>query len=306
MKTLILILCVLFILVFGSCTDELSVTKYNGSSGMYLTQTTAIISIVVMEIGESVTESGICISKHVNPTKSDLTIIKNFIFPGVYQFGLSGLTPDTKYYIRAFTESSGKIFYSDTFSIQTLRAEWFTDTRDGQKYMVRNFGNSVWMIENLNYRTKNSVYFKNDSIKYASEFGRLYSFSDASIACPEGWHLPSEIEWENLLKVITPNEESAYYAMLEPGTRLWEVDADDLKITNQSGFTIRPSGIMEIKDKSPWFSQAGNMATFWFKPVDKNLKGVKIYNLTTIPPLSFKSDIGIDNIACAIRCIKNN
>jgi uncharacterized protein (TIGR02145 family) len=34
---------------------------------------------------------------------------------------------------------------------------------------------------------------------FAKTYGLLYSYSQASEACPTGWHLPSKAEWENLI-----------------------------------------------------------------------------------------------------------
>lgn len=50
-----------------------------------------------------------------------------------------------------------------------------------------------WMAENLNYSGVNG----DQGIKTA--YGRLYTWEEAKKICPQGWHLPSKAEWEQLI-----------------------------------------------------------------------------------------------------------
>ena len=65
-----------------------------------------------------------------------------------------------------------------------------TDGRDGQVYKTIVVDNITWMAENLNFESANS-YCYNDSSKYCATYGRMYTWSAALKACPDGWHLPS-------------------------------------------------------------------------------------------------------------------
>lgn len=76
-----------------------------------------------------------------------------------------------------------------------------TDSRDGQTYEIVTIGNQVWMAENLNYEIDSS-YCYNDSANYCDKYGRLYVWSAAMKACPNGWHLPSSVEFSTLMENV--------------------------------------------------------------------------------------------------------
>jgi uncharacterized protein (TIGR02145 family) len=151
----------------------------------------------------------------------------------------------------------------------------FTDRRDGKVYKSVNINGQVWMAQNLNVGTMINTdtqddrgdYQKNDSIlqKYCYKnipancdlYGGLYQWDEAmqygklekaSGICPEGWHLPSDAEWHELVIYLDPKD--------------GEAKAGDLLVLgSNSGFQALFSGYMIWAEKK--YYDAGNAGYFW-------------------------------------------
>lgn len=88
-------------------------------------------------------------------------------------------------YFRQFHQTG----YSYNGCLDSIR-----DPRDTQFYRTICIGPYEWFAENLNYATSESVCYDNNPDN-CKKFGRLYTFNDAMDACPDGWRLPSDKEF---------------------------------------------------------------------------------------------------------------
>ena len=143
----------------------------------------------------------------------------------------------------------------------------FTDSRDGQIYHWIKIGTQIWMAENLAFlpavcpsrEGSNSkpfyyVYAYNGTSigdAKASEnykaYGVLYNWIAAKKACPDGWHLPSNKEWEQLeisLGMLSAQANSVGSRGRNQGAEMkncerWYKSGNG---TNTSGFSALPGG----------------------------------------------------------------
>ena len=78
-------------------------------------------------------------------------------------------------------------------------SEQIIDERDLQEYAVVRIGNKLWFAENLNYKTGESYCPEADE-RNCNKYGRLYTQDEALRACPDGWQLPTQQDFDALIK----------------------------------------------------------------------------------------------------------
>jgi len=111
---------------------------------------------------------------------------------------LIGKCKGKDYYV-AYDQCINGIVVNDIVS--SSKSGTFTDSRDGKIYQLVKIGTLIWMAENLNYDANGSKCYNNDPV-YCDKSGRLYDWETAKVVCPEGWHLPSDTEWNVLTKMV--------------------------------------------------------------------------------------------------------
>ena len=157
--------------------------------------------------------------------------------------------------------------------------ETMTDPRDGQTYKTVEVDGRIWMAENLNFAGNDSYpTVKQNSICYNDTnitcelFGRLYSREGAMNsdtcgynhacslgdtvqgACPDGWHIPSLSEAEDLLSEAEDlDRDSLSYSSLASKTG-WRVIGED-----SYGLSFLPTG----NKRGDNFSNIGSSAFMW-------------------------------------------
>ena len=132
-----------------------------------------------------------------NPEKFLSNHAQNTFNPGRLDYG-------TTYYWKIDArDSEGNTTEGEVWSFSTIDLNFstITDNRDAQIYSTIEIGPKWWMAENLNFDTEGS-YCYNDDPGSCNVYGRLYSWDAAINACPEGWHLPSKSEFENMIESL--------------------------------------------------------------------------------------------------------
>ena len=129
----------------------------------------------------------------------------------------------------------------------------FTDPRNGKTYTTVVVGKQTWMDQNLDFASNGSTCYENKK-RNCEDLGRLYEWDAAKTACPSGWHLPSEDEWD-VLESAAGGPDSA--GMNLKSSKGWDLNGNG---TDSKGFDAIASG---HADKTGIHSLRGSSAAFW-------------------------------------------
>ncbi|MBO6076170.1 MAG: hypothetical protein J6P15_03460, partial [Fibrobacter sp.] len=96
------------------------------------------------------------------------------------------------------TTITGTNYNSKTGTANIIKSE-ILDVKSGNSYKTIQFGPYTWMAENANYKVSKSSCYDGDYENCESN-GRLYQSMNADQACPSGFKIPSETDYEYMLK----------------------------------------------------------------------------------------------------------
>jgi uncharacterized protein (TIGR02145 family) len=224
--------------------------------------------------GAVVTSRGICWSAAPHPDTNDSVIIQG-TGKGRFSCVIPDLILNKKYYFRAFATNSTGTFYGEEieYNFYVCSVHTVSDF-EGNEYSTVPIGEQCWLGENL----KSTYFADGTSITYGATagditgnitskywfvyndeetkrdtFGLLYTWATAmnSLAstnanpsgiqgiCPNGWHLPSNSEWTQLV-IFLGGTGAAGGKMKETGTLHWE---SPNVASNSSKFTALAAGL---------------------------------------------------------------
>jgi uncharacterized protein (TIGR02145 family) len=143
------------------------------------------------------------------------------------QCGIYYYDPTTQFCYNTFIlNKCGNVEYDPSMQycvdgIATTVKGKFTDTRNNKTYEYVTIGSQTWLADNLNYAVEGSKCYNNSEYN-CGIYGRLYNWATAMNLpascnnstcsgriqskhkgiCPEGWHIPSQTEWDVLSTYI--------------------------------------------------------------------------------------------------------
>ena len=197
-----------------------------------------------------------------------------------FSITLSNLEYET-YYVVAFAENESGRSYGEQLSFTTLLpTSMFIDDRDGNAYKWVRIGNQIWMAENLaylpemgnpsNYSSVDPYYYVYDYMNFKPEeavvtdnynsYGVLYNYPAALDVCPDGWHLPTREDEQELISFVGAANRPG--KLMEVGTDHWNNNPSG---TNSSGFTARGAGWTTLDNEDIFGFADINDATGWWK-----------------------------------------
>lgn len=186
-------------------------------------------------------------------------------------------TDDQMMHFKCHSDKHITIFPDSPDESQNYEVE-FVDCTDpnSRTYKIIGIGSQMWMAENLAYLPAINnpddisdadpfyyVYgYDGTSVSSAEnarnydKYGVLYNWEAAKIACPSGWHLPSDEEWTVLKEYLGNNgfgdrgfsdqigKSMASTSDWSSSSRAGDVGYDSYK-NNSSGFNAPPGGFFE-------------------------------------------------------------
>ena len=232
------------------------------------------------------------------------------------------ITPDGKYFFFT-TIKAGDQGYTPYWVDAKVIYDLIKDTTnvtdyDGNTYKTVKIGNQIWMAENLrstHYSDGTPIShfeYDNDSAN-VSIYGRLYSSqavmkgaissninpSNVQGIAPDGWHLPSKAEWQELADYLG-GLEIAGGKLKEAGTTHWI--APNTGATNETGFTALPAGMHDFTGIFQWKSENCAFSTSTGNP--RQFEVISIVLRTTESKMTI-GEFHPDD-AASVRCIKND
>jgi uncharacterized protein (TIGR02145 family) len=210
-----------------------------------------------------------------------------------------------------------KIFGIIIFIVFSFLFGCGTKDQDGNNFSTIKIDNQEWMVENLNvehYRNGDIIpqvkdkdewsnlrtgawcYYGNDQAN-GNKYGKLYNWyavNDSRGLAPEGWHIPSQVEFEKLK--ITINNNGNSLKAVGQGT-------GDGEGTNNIGFSALLAGGRDNYTNGDFFD-LGSASYLWSSTEHDPEWGAYILNLSG-------SDNGVDLslsgkvYGFSVRCIRD-
>jgi uncharacterized protein (TIGR02145 family) len=286
---------------WGGCLAVVSTSAITHLNGVTTTG-----GNVTSDGGTMVTARGVAYGTAQAPTTANSTT-SNGTGTGAFTSTLTGLTASTLYYVRAYATNSVGTAYGNEVSFTTALApggfpctgvSTVTDV-DGNVYQGVQIGTQCWTQSNLKvsrYRNgdtiptglSNSAWSGTTSGAYAiynndpaneALYGKLYNHyavTDSRGLCPTGWHVPSDGEWNVLVKYLDPNADTVCNMCLpsssaggalkstatQPTPGGWY--PPNAGATDSSGFTALPGG---LRTNQGIFNQVTGGGFWWSSSV---------------------------------------
>lgn len=261
-----------------SFTTQNGIVSFTTTSISNITINSAISGgNIIDDGGAAITARGVCWSTSPNPTTAD-NKTETGAGIGSFTVNLTGLADNTTYYFRAFAVNEVDVFYSEELLFNTdvlIGTEGTLIDFDGNIYVTKKMcDGKIWILENLNvshyangdeipqisiwnqWNTKTGAWCYENNDDSESKLYNWHAVNDSRGLAPDGWHIASVNEWNNLINcsggISNMMTENKWF--------------NNSGITNSSGFSINPGVTRSIN--GGFRSTYGTQIAFWCK--DKN------------------------------------
>ena len=213
---------------------------------------------------------------------------------------------------------------------------------DSNTYNTVKIGNQCWMKENLRTTryangtiiplgtststTTSYRYYPNNDSSNVFTYGYLYNWpavmneatssssnpSGVQGICPNGWHVPSDVEWTQLTDYVGSqmqyqcNNSSDNIAKALASTTGWNSSTESCAVgnypstNNATGFSAHPVGYYGLG----YYSHFGNDANFW-SVTERNVNFAYYRSIDYRQAKVYRSDSGLKYFGHSVRCVRD-
>lgn len=279
--------------------------------------------------GSSVTARGVCWSTSTTPTVSGEHTTDGS-GNGTFTSNITGLSPNTIYYIRAYATNSVGTAYGNQITFSTTNETGTISDTDGNTYVTVRIGTQWWMAENLKtteYNDNTAIpnvtdddawkdlttpaycWYFNDPVTYKDICGAIYNWYAINTGklCPAGWHVSTDNDWKTLEMYLGMSQEQAdgaYWRGTVQGTMLKTITgwSNGGNGTNESGFSGNPGGYRFYEDGH--FYDQGTTGS-WLTATEHTTGTTVLYrNLSSNYTGVFRQDAP-KSAGKAVRCVRD-
>ncbi len=169
-------------------------------------------------------------------------------------------------------------YFSGLSTKQPIKVSEVITDIDNNTYSFTKIGDQLWMAENLKTTRFNDgktislvsdntewdeltepgfCWYDNNEVAYAEAHGALYNWYtvETEKLCPSGWHVPTQNEWNELIRYLRDNGYDEIQGTALKTTTGWDAEGNG---TDDYGFKALPAG-------SRWepFSGLGYSSSWW-------------------------------------------
>ena len=226
---------------------------------------------------------------------------------GNYTIYCQASDPDNNYYACTYSRT---VIIIDPALGKTLTGtgielwdDHIVDSRgkDGEnEYYYTQIDELDWFRNNLAWTGEGLAFENADVTSYP--LGRYYTWDEAMEACPEGWRLPTNEEWDFLGTDAAPLMCDAYLN----SKRMWEY-WPGVERTNTYALAIIPSGFALPAITTPRYKRLYDYAAFWTATVseeDPDMAAYRYIHVTESEVRTTYAEKG--SLALSVRCVRNH
>jgi len=244
-------------------------------------------------------------------------------------FNISFVCKSGLWYSRLLADMEQDSWFNPDITYGTL-----TDERDGQSYRTVVIGTQNWMAENLHYAGENAseelaanmaneVLCPSGDEEYCEKAGYVYSWTAAmNISptyatqhystipidavhqgiCPEGWHIPTQEEWQTLLEYATPayEENTPRRTLNLKSLDSWIYNEKEYAPTNTTGFSAISTSCQYAWNGKD-MGQCAAFISATYSNSNEKYSGINFYY--------WRDEVDIGgralNIKAYVRCVEN-